>query len=184
MYCERAAWGRAARARRHPPTLPESAVSVATRVEGGGGRRSVKVKRQTFESRWEGYEDMKVKLGLHCWEYFIMRLRTLTCLCGWCQAPAHSALLLAPSLRDKQQLCLRCLSHSAFHTYCSVSLLKCGYRQPWLRKEQKNSEQVNRDEVHSFQSVSSCLPFESSTSGFYSLISRTLIPHCHWDKEA
>lgn len=45
MYCESTAWGRAARALRHPPTLPESAVSVATRVEGGGGRCSVKVKK-------------------------------------------------------------------------------------------------------------------------------------------
>lgn len=44
MYCESAAWGTAARALRHPPTLPESAVSVATSTEGGGGRRSLKVK--------------------------------------------------------------------------------------------------------------------------------------------
>lgn len=53
MYCESTAWGRAARALRHPPTLPESAVSVATRAEGGGGKCSVKVKRQTFETQWE-----------------------------------------------------------------------------------------------------------------------------------
>ena len=53
IYCEGTAWGRAASALRHPPTLPESAVSVATRAEGGGGRCSVKVKRQTSETRWE-----------------------------------------------------------------------------------------------------------------------------------
>lgn len=52
MYCESAAWGKAARALRHPPTLPESAVSVATRAERGGGRRMVKVKRQ-FQTWWE-----------------------------------------------------------------------------------------------------------------------------------
>lgn len=51
MYCESTAWGIAARALRHPPTLPESAVSVATSTEGGGGRCSVKVKRQTVETR-------------------------------------------------------------------------------------------------------------------------------------
>lgn len=59
MYCESTAWGRAARALRHPPTLPESAVSVATRAEGGGRRCSVKVKRQTFETRWEKHEGME-----------------------------------------------------------------------------------------------------------------------------
>lgn len=54
MYCESTAWGRAARALRHPPTLPESAVSVATRAEGGGCL--VKVKIQTFGTRWEKHE--------------------------------------------------------------------------------------------------------------------------------
>lgn len=44
MYCESAAWGTVARALRHPPTLPESAVSVATSAEGGGGRCSLEVK--------------------------------------------------------------------------------------------------------------------------------------------
>lgn len=63
MYCESTAWGRAARALRHPPTLPESAVSVATRAEGGGGRCALKVKRQTFEIQWEKHEGMGGWMG-------------------------------------------------------------------------------------------------------------------------
>lgn len=50
MYCESTAWGRSEKAQRHPPTFPESAVSVATRAERGGGRCSLKVERQTFQN--------------------------------------------------------------------------------------------------------------------------------------
>lgn len=65
MYCESTAWGRAARALRHPPTLPDSAVSVATGAEGGGGKCSVKVKRQTFETRWvNGWMDGWIYWGM------------------------------------------------------------------------------------------------------------------------
>lgn len=64
MYCESAAWGRAARALRHPPTLPESAVSVATRAERGGRRRMVKVKRQ-FQTWWEKHGWMDGWMSVH-----------------------------------------------------------------------------------------------------------------------
>ncbi|KAF6730436.1 hypothetical protein FQA47_011836 [Oryzias melastigma] len=53
MNCESTAWGRSERAQRHPPTFPESAVSVATRAEKGGGSPllfppSVRGKQQLF----------------------------------------------------------------------------------------------------------------------------------------
>lgn len=56
MYCESAAWGTAARALRHPPTLPESAVSVATSTEEGGGRCALKVEgdKQLRPAGWGG----------------------------------------------------------------------------------------------------------------------------------
>lgn len=62
ISCESTTWGRAAWALRHPPTLPESAVSVATRTEGGGGWCSVKVKRQPFESA-DGWLDGRMDDG-------------------------------------------------------------------------------------------------------------------------
>lgn len=65
MYCESAAWGTAARALRHPPTLPESAVSVATSKEGGvegGGRCSLKVEgeKQLRLARGKGWMDARI----------------------------------------------------------------------------------------------------------------------------
>lgn len=43
-----------------------------------------------------------------------------------CTAQLTGALLFPPSHRDKHQLCLCCLSLSAFHTYCSSNRGKAG----------------------------------------------------------
>lgn len=66
MYCESAAWGRAARALRRPPTLPESAVSVATgsgEVEGSARQRDKHLK--AGGSDMKGWMDW-VREG--CWQ--------------------------------------------------------------------------------------------------------------------
>lgn len=56
ISCESTAWGRAAWALRHPPTLPESAVSVATREGGGRG----------CDSRWK-WRDKHLRARMDGW---------------------------------------------------------------------------------------------------------------------
>lgn len=58
ISCESAAWGRAAWALRHPPTLPESAVSVATRAGGGAGGGC--------DARWK-WRDKHLRVRMDAW---------------------------------------------------------------------------------------------------------------------